>query len=126
VLANAGHFDVEINKNDLLSLSVSHEETRQNIETYTLTNGNEIHLLAEGRLVNLAAGDGHPAEIMDMSFSVQALALHYLKAHKDELLPGMHYLPEEINRKIAKIKLESLGAGLDALTAEQKSYYFCE
>ncbi len=126
VLANAGHFDVEINKNDLLSLSVSHEETRQNIETYTLTNGNEIHLLAEGRLVNLAAGDGHPAEIMDMSFSVQALALRYLKEHKDELLPGMHYLPEEINRKIAKIKLESLGAGLDELSSEQKSYYFCE
>ena len=126
VLANAGHFDVEINKNDLLSLSVSHEETRQNIETYTLTNGNEIHLLAEGRLVNLAAGDGHPAEIMDMSFSVQALALRYLKEHKDELLPGMHYLPEEINRKIAKIKLESLGAGLDELSPEQKSYYFCE
>ena len=126
VLANAGHFDVEINKNDLLSLSVSNEETRQNIETYTLTNGNEIHLLAEGRLVNLAAGDGHPAEIMDMSFSVQALALRYLKEHKDELLPGMHYLPEEINRKIAKIKLESLGAGLDELSSEQKSYYFCE
>lgn len=126
VLANAGHFDVEINKNDLLSLSVSHEETRQNIETYTLKNGNEIHLLAEGRLVNLAAGDGHPAEIMDMSFSVQALALRYLKEHKDELLPGMHYLPEEINRKIATIKLQSLGSGLDELTPEQKSYYFCE
>ncbi len=126
VLANAGHFDVEINKGDLLSLSVSHEETRQNIETYTLKNGNEIHLLAEGRLVNLAAGDGHPAEIMDMSFSVQALALHYLKEHKDELMPGMHYLPEEINRKIAKIKLQSLGAGLEELTPEQKSYYFCE
>ncbi|MBR5240071.1 MAG: adenosylhomocysteinase [Clostridia bacterium] len=126
VMANAGHFDVEINKNDLLSLSVSHEETRQNIETYALKNGNEIHLLAEGRLVNLAAGDGHPAEIMDMSFSVQALALRYLKEHKDELLPGMHYLPEEINRKIAKIKLQSLGAGLDELSPEQKSYYFCE
>ena len=126
VLANAGHFDVEINKDDLNAISVSHEETRQNIETYTLQNGNEIHLLAEGRLVNLAAGDGHPAEIMDMSFSVQALALQYLKEHKDELKPGMIYLPEEINRSIARIKLNALGAGLDALTPEQKTYYFGE
>ncbi len=126
VLANAGHFDVEINKPDLEALSVSHEQTRQNIETYCLKNGNEIHLLAEGRLVNLAAGDGHPAEIMDMSFSVQALALQYLKDHKNQLEPGMIYLPEEINRAIARIKLRSLNAGLDELSEEQKTYYFGE
>ena len=124
VLANAGHFDVEINKNDLELLSSSKVVSRNNIETYTLKNGNEVHLLAEGRLVNLAAGDGHPAEIMDMSFSVQALALKYLKDHQGELKPGMIYLPEEINRKIASIKLDSLQAGLDTLSEEQKAYYF--
>ena len=123
VLANAGHFDVEINKGDLEEMSISCAKTRQNIETYRLPNGKELHLLAEGRLVNLAAGDGHPAEIMDMSFSVQALALLYLKEHRGTLQPGIVYLPEEINRTIAKIKLDSLQAEVDELTAEQKKYY---
>jgi adenosylhomocysteinase len=122
VLANAGHFDVEINKVELEQLAVRHFEARHNIEGYEMPNGHIVNLLAEGRLVNLAAGDGHPAEIMDLSFAVQALAAKYLLEHHQELENHVYVLPHEIDTEIAKIKLRSMGYSIDSLSAEQRSY----
>ena len=122
VLANAGHFDVEINKPELEALSVRHFEARHNIEGYELANGHIINLLAEGRLVNLAAGDGHPAEIMDLSFAVQALAAKYILEHHAELENHVYVLPHEIDTEIAKIKLASMGYAIDTLSEEQRKY----
>ena len=122
MMANSGHFDVEINKVDLLKNSVSHRPVRKNIEEYVQKDGRKLYLLAEGRLVNLAAGDGHPAEIMDLSFGVQFFsALHILKHHQ-EMENKVYLMPEEINTKIAQIKLKALGVELDELTEEQKAY----
>ena len=121
-MANAGHFDVEINKQELEEISVKHFPARHNIEGYELPNGNIINLLAEGRLVNLAAGDGHPAEIMDLSFAVQALAAQYILEHHQELGNHVYVLPHEIDREIATIKLRSMGYAIDSLTTEQKKY----
>jgi len=122
VLANAGHFDVEINKTELEQIAVRHFEARHNIEGYEMPNGHIVNLLAEGRLVNLAAGDGHPAEIMDLSFAVQALAAKYLLEHHQELENHVYVLPHEIDTEIAKIKLRSMGYSIDSLSAEQRSY----
>ena len=122
VLANAGHFDVEINKNDLESMSKSRKELKPNITQYVLGNGNRIYLLAEGRLVNLAAGDGHPAEIMDMSFAVQALAARYLVENKGRLPAKVLTLPRSLDKKVASIKLMSMGIETEQLTSEQKKY----
>ena len=122
VLANAGHFDVEINKPELEALAVRHFEARHNIEGYELPNGHVINLLAEGRLVNLAAGDGHPAEIMDLSFAVQALAAKYILEHHAELGNHVYVLPHEIDTEIAKIKLASMGYAIDTLSEEQRKY----
>jgi len=121
ILANAGHFDVEISKPDLTELSVSKKLVRANIEEFVLQDGRRIYLLAEGRLVNLAAGDGHPAEVMDMSFALQALALDYLVKNPD-LDHKVHNVPEEIDYKVAFMKLNSLGLNIDTLTLEQKKY----
>ena len=95
---------------------------RDNITGYYLENGRSINVLAEGRLVTLAAGDGHPAEIMDMSFSIQALCAQYLAQHKDEELPMLNYVPEEIDREVAERKLKDLGISIDHLTKVQKKY----
>lgn len=122
ILANAGHFDVEINKPDLEKLSVSKRVVRQNIEEYQLTDGRKIYLLAEGRLVNLAAGDGHPAEIMDMTFALQAISLAYLNDNYKELGIDVLSVPAELDAKVARLKLQTLGMSIDALTAEQKKY----
>lgn len=122
MMANSGHFDIEINKVDLEKLSVSKRTVRKNIEEYAFEDGRKIYLLAEGRLVNLAAGDGHPAEIMDLSFAVQALsALHVAKNHA-QMENKVHLMPDEVNQRIAEIKLLSLNIGIDALTEEQKAY----
>lgn len=122
MLANSGHFDVEINIPELEKLSVSRKTVRPNIEEFQQKDGRKIYLLAEGRLVNLAAGDGHPAEIMDLSFGVQFFsALHLLK-HGKEMEKGVHLMPDEINQEIAEIKLKSLGVSIDRLTEEQKAY----
>jgi len=122
MMANSGHFDVEINKIELNAVSVSSRKVRENIEEFVQPDGRKLYLLAEGRLVNLAAGDGHPAEIMDLSFAVQFFsALHLLK-HHDEMKNDVYLMPEEINTRIAKIKLKALGITIDALTAEQKAY----
>lgn len=127
VLSNAGHFDVEINVKDLEAMTVEPAyEVRKNITTYTMPNGHKLNLLGEGRLVNLACGDGHPAEIMDLSFAMQFLAMKYLLEHKGELQNNLYVLPEELNTEIAALKLEAMGAGIDTLTPEQYAYLHAE
>jgi len=125
ILCNAGHFDVEVNVKALKEIAVEAHEMRHNIVGYKMPNGNWLHLLAEGRLVNLAAGDGHPAEIMDMSFAIQALSAKWLAGHRDEsfeelLLP----VPREIDLEVARRCLGNMGCGLDKLTEEQERYLY--
>lgn len=121
ILCNAGHFNVEINIGNLEKLSVEQFESRKNIMGYKLADGRVLHLIAEGRLVNLAAGDGHPAEIMDMSFAIQALCARYIAQHKG-LQKGVHFVPEEIDRDVARRKLAAWGVKLDTLSDEQEAY----
>ena len=122
ICCNAGHFNVEINIPDLEELAVEIKPQRNNIMGYTLANGNTISIIAEGRLVNLAAGDGHPAEIMDMSFSIQALCAEYIVGNHDNLEIGVVDVPEEIDRKVALRKLNSWGTQIDVLSPEQEKY----
>ena len=122
LLANSGHFDVEINKQDLSSLAVREFDRKPNIKGYEMEDGRIINLLAEGRLVNLAAGNGHPAEIMDMSFAIQAKSLEFLAKNKGKLQKKLYAVPEEIDCAVAKLKLETMGISIDALTEEQKEY----
>lgn len=121
ILCNAGHFNVEINVGDLEKLSVEQFESRKNIMGYRLADGRVLHLIAEGRLVNLAAGDGHPAEIMDMSFAIQALSARYIAQHRN-LEKGVHFVPEEIDREVARRKLLAWGVKVDTLTDAQEAY----
>ncbi len=122
LLSNAGHFDVEIDKLALERLSVRHWDRKPNIHGYEMPDGRVLNLLAEGRLVNLAAGNGHPAEIMDMSFAIQAKSLEYLARHKGELKKQVYAVPAEIDRAVAECKLASRGVSIDALTDAQKAY----
>lgn len=122
MMANSGHFDLEINKDDLDKLSKDKRTVRKNIEEYALKDGRKLYLLAEGRLVNLAAGDGHPAEIMDLSFAVQALSAVHIVENHEKMKREVYLMPDAVNQRIAEIKLLSLGLGIDALTAEQKAY----
>ena len=122
LLANSGHFDVEIDKKALASKAVEIWERKPNITGYRMPDGRILNLMAEGRLVNLAAGNGHPAEIMDMSFAIQAKSLEYLVKHAGELEKKVYQVPREIDREVAEIKLASLGGGLDILSDEQKAY----
>ncbi|MBI3460685.1 adenosylhomocysteinase, partial [Candidatus Acetothermia bacterium] len=126
ILSNAGHFDVEISKPDLDALSTGKREIRLNVEEYQLKDGRRLYLLAEGRLVNLAAGDGHPVEIMDMSFAVQALSLEYVAKNHKTLKPGVYTVPAEIDKRVAQMKLESMGLKIDQLTPAQKAYLEAE
>lgn len=123
LLANAGHFDVEINKPELRALCDDPPvEVRRNIEAYRLRDGRRLYLLGEGRLVNLACADGHPIEIMDMSFAIQALCLTYLDAHREELEPRVYPVPQEIDRRVAGLALEAMGLEIDRLTPDQEAY----
>jgi len=122
ILCNAGHFDVEIDIAGLRRMAGEAYEARHNIEGFLLPNGRTIYILGEGRLVNLACGDGHPAEIMDMSFAIQALSALYVAEHKGELKPGAIDVPREIDLRVAEKKLLTLGLAHDELTAEQKDY----
>ncbi|MDD3867923.1 MAG: adenosylhomocysteinase [Eubacteriales bacterium] len=122
ILCNAGHFDVEINLHQLESLADSVENVRDGITAYVMPDQRRIHVLAEGRLVNLAGGDGHPAEIMDMSFSLQALSVLYLAEHGRSLKPDVYQLPSDIDDAVARRLLEHLGRGYDQLTPEQADY----
>ena len=124
VLCNAGHFDCEVNVKALEAMAVSHERVRQNIEAYHMQDGRQLYVLAEGRLVNLAAGDGHPAEIMDLSFAMQALAAEYILHHGADMADDVHVLPYEVDAEIAKLKLHSMGYDLDTLTQEQYDYLY--
>lgn len=122
LLANAGHFDVEISKKDLYSLATDVRKVRNNIEEFVMPDGRKLYLLAEGRLVNLAAGDGHPAEVMDLSFSLQALSLVYVIKNRDKLGNHVYNVPAEIDQKVARLKLQSENVEIDELTEEQKEY----
>ena len=122
MLANAGHFDVEINIPDLESLSVSRKTVRNNIEEFLMPDGRKIYLLAEGRLVNLASGDGHPAEIMDLSFAVQFFSAAHILHNHAKMEKKVYLMPDQINQRIAEIKLESSGIRIDTLTEEQRRY----
>lgn len=121
ILANAGHFDVEIDKEALNRLAVSHEPTKPNIEQFQFADGRIVYLLGEGRLVNLAAGDGHPAEIMDLTFALQALSLVHILEHP-ELTKSVHTVPKAIDERVSALKLEALGLTIDELTPEQAQY----
>ena len=121
ILANAGHFDVEISKPALEELSKETKEVRRNIRSYVMKDGRRIYLLGDGRLVNLAAGDGHPAEIMDMTFSLQVSSLLYLQ-EKGSLTTKVYNVPEEIDSEVARKKIASLGISIDELNEEQKRY----
>ncbi|MUG22871.1 adenosylhomocysteinase [Paenibacillus macerans] len=122
ILSNAGHFDVEVNKPELQERSASVRTVRRNIEEYQLKDGRKMYLLAEGRLVNLAAGDGHPAEIMDMTFALQALSLKYVNDRYKEIGSTVVNVPYELDEQVARFKLESLGVGIDTLSVEQRAY----
>jgi adenosylhomocysteinase len=122
VLANAGHFDVEVEADALRKAAVRTFRARENIEGFELANGNTVYLLAEGRLVNLAAGNGHPAEIMDMSFALQALCVAELVRTKEKLKPGLYPVPAEVDERVARWKLESMGVSIDEWTEAQRLY----
>ena len=122
LLANSGHFDVEINKGDLEALATEIWERKPNIRGYRMANGKILNLLADGRLVNLAAGNGHPAEIMDMSFAVQALSLEWLAKNYKGLEKKVYDIPAEIDDQIGRVKLAAMGYAIDTLTEEQKAY----
>jgi len=122
ILANSGHFNVEINIDALKSLAVSRKKIRECIEEYTLKNGKKINLLTEGRLLNLSAAEGHPASVMDMSFANQALSAEYLVKEGENLQKKVYCVPEAIDKEIARLKLESMGIKIDKLTEEQEKY----
>lgn len=122
ILSNAGHFDVEVNKPELAARAESVRTVRRNIEEYKLTDGRKIYLLAEGRLVNLGAGDGHPAEIMDMTFALQAMSLKYVNDNYQNLGAQVLNVPLEIDEQVARHKLASLGIQIDRLSQEQIRY----
>jgi adenosylhomocysteinase len=122
IVANSGHFNVEINIPALEEMAVEKRRVRQFVDQYILPDGRRINLLGEGRLVNLAAAEGHPASVMDMSFANQALSLEYLKDHAEDLSNDVHKIPEALDREIARLKLEAMGVKIDKLTEEQKRY----
>ncbi len=122
ILSNAGHFDVEVDMAGLRKLAVSTFEARNNITGYTLPNGVTIYVIAEGRLVNLAAGDGHPAEIMDMSFAIQARSAEWLIAHRGAVTSVLNNVPREVDEAVARQKLAGMGLEIDTLTEAQRAY----
>lgn len=122
IMCNAGHFDVEINLKELAAASKERYEARNNIEGFVQRDGRTLFVLAEGRLVNLASGDGHPAEIMDMSFAIQALSARYIAENRGRLPVDVVPVPREIDDQVARLKLKTLGIAIDELTQEQKEY----
>lgn len=121
ILANSGHFNVEIKIPDLEALAVSKRTIRPNLEEYRLKDGRKLYLLGEGRLINLAAAEGHPSEVMDMSFADQALSVEYL-AKNPKMQPKVYIVPKEIDESVASLKLQAIGVKIDTLTSEQKKY----
>jgi adenosylhomocysteinase len=122
ILANSGHFNAEINIPALENLAKSKKRVRSSVDEYTLKDGQRIYLLGEGRLINLAAAEGHPASVMDMSFANQALCLEYLIKMKGKLEPTVYPVPDEIDQEVGKLKLAAMNINIDSLTAEQSDY----
>jgi adenosylhomocysteinase len=123
LLANAGHFDVEIDLDELTELAIrGSREVRPLVREYQLADGRRLNLLAEGRVVNLAAAEGHPAAVMDVSFALQALCVEELVRRAGELSPGVHPVPRSIDREVARLKLQTLGVAIDEPTPEQADY----
>jgi adenosylhomocysteinase len=122
IVSNSGHFNVEVNLPALEAMAVERRRVREFVEAYILPDGRTINLLADGRLINLAAAEGHPASVMDMSFANQALGLEYLLRNADKLENKVYPVPEEIDREIARLKLEGMGVKIDRLTSEQEKY----
>ena len=122
ILFNSGHFDCEVDVAALGEMAVERFQRRENIEGFRLKDGRTLNVLGEGRLVNLAAGNGHPAEIMDMSFAVQALSLEWLAKHRQELEKKVYIVPDEIDDQIGRVKLAAMGLSIDTLTQDQKDY----
>ncbi|TET68697.1 MAG: adenosylhomocysteinase, partial [Dehalococcoidia bacterium] len=122
ILANSGHFNVEINLPTLESLARRKRRIRDFVDEYTLADGRCLYLLGEGRLVNLAAAEGHPASVMDMSFANQALCLEYIAKNRGKLESRVYPVPEEIDKAVARLKLQAMGIEIDTLTPEQERY----
>lgn len=122
ILANSGHFDVEINLKALRKMSVRVTRVRDFLDEYTLEDGRRLYVAGEGRLVNLAAAEGHPSAVMDMSFANQALAAEYILKHGRELERKVYDVPQEIDQEIARLKLRAMGVEIDVLTPEQEAY----
>ena len=122
IVSNSGHFDIEIDLKALRSKAADVKEVRNFTEQYTLSNGKSIIVIGEGRLVNLAAAEGHPSAVMDMSFANQALAVEYLVKNKGKLEPGLHSIPKDVDQEIARLKLQAMGIAIDSLTADQIEY----
>ena len=122
IVSNSGHFDIEIDLKALRSKATDLKEVRNFTEQYTLPSGKSIIVIGEGRLVNLAAAEGHPSAVMDMSFANQALAVEYLVKNKGKLEPGLHSIPKDVDQEIARLKLQAMGIAIDSLTADQIEY----
>jgi len=122
ILANSGHFNVEIDIPALEEMAVSSRTVREYVQEYRLSGGRRLYLLAEGRLLNLAAAEGHPAAVMDMSFANQALTVEYLVKNAASLQPQVYAVPVEIDQWVARLKLEAMGIRIDELTPEQRKY----
>ncbi len=122
IISNSGHFNVEIDIPALEAMSVSHREVRPFVGEYTTTDGRRLYLLGEGRLINLAAAEGHPSAVMDMSFANQALSVEYLVKNQENLKPGVYVVPTETDQEVGRLKLESMGIHIDSLTANQQRY----
>ena len=122
LIANSGHFNVEIDIPALEAMSKSHREVRPYVEEYTTKDGRRLYLLGEGRLINLAAAEGHPSAVMDMSFANQALSVEYLVQNREQLKPGVYVVPPETDQEVGRLKLEAMGIRIDALTADQQRY----
>jgi adenosylhomocysteinase len=122
IIANSGHFNVEIEIPALEAQTASKRQTRESVEEYTLKDGRKLYLLGEGRLINLAAAEGHPAQVMDMSFANQALSVEYIVKHAKTLKPNVYPVPADIDQNVARLKLESMGITIDKLSPEQEHY----
>jgi adenosylhomocysteinase len=122
ILANSGHFDSEINLEALAAMAESRREVRAFVEEFRLGDGRRLFLLGEGRLINLAAAEGHPASVMDMSFANQALSVEHLVRQEQRLSPEVYTVPQEIDDEIARLKLAAMGVHIDELTEEQRAY----
>jgi adenosylhomocysteinase len=122
MVCNSGHFDIEIDLKILAAMATEVKEVRNFTQQYKLKNGKSVVVLGEGRLINLAAAEGHPSAVMDMSFANQALACEYLVKNKGKLSAGIHSIPEEVDKDIARLKLQAMGINIDTLTPEQIEY----